>query len=452
MRLSDKSKSAFQYAPVAVAGMTVLIAYSSWGRPIWIDEFLHFAFGSMSPIEALGAISASGGAGVNHGQTGLLFFVNAVLLNLTGASLLALRLPSLVAAAIMVWSAVIFMRSRGFGWGWQLILMLAFAANSTLMYFAGEARPYMILASTSVAALAYYTTRAQGARGWAWLLLGSYAVVIGAANHPYFLLVLILVMLFAVGLGFVNGQGGGQVERSWSHIRTVANLPLLGVGAIVYVAIGAATWMRGTPSFDLDPFQYQSSPYGAARTLGYTHLASMGSLPEFKHALLLLVVLAAASVYGRSSLTRLLPPIILIGIGLVTSVAVSLISISRSYWVLQRQWTAGQALAVVGVVWLIAELYRMGGLRSSVFLRFAAMLATTYMVVAGANEVVNQVSVLRSYETSWADLEAQDLDAGRLAGDATTNDDWVKAANVNILQGGPVHPNFARYYGVEVGE
>ena len=46
------------------------------GRPIWIDEFVHFAFGAFgSTSEAWAAITTSIN-GVNHGQTGVYMLID----------------------------------------------------------------------------------------------------------------------------------------------------------------------------------------------------------------------------------------------------------------------------------------------------------------------------------------------------------------------------------------
>lgn len=440
-------RSFLKNGTLLVLAAIVVLAYSSWGRPLWIDETLHFFFGALSPVEALQTISQTGGTGVNHGQTGFLFFINNLLLNVTGASLLALRLPSILAGALLLASAVQFIREKGFGWGWQALMIIGLAGQAGLMHYSGEARPYMLLASTTVATLAYYQLPQGKRRNWIFVLLGVYGVVVGFANHPYYPAMLVMILGFSIWTQWIDGNLGLR----WSPIVHFVNLPLVGAGALVYVTMGAFTWMRGTPSFDgFDPWAFVEGPATAAKQFTGQHLELLGAGPEMKAALLALLVMSVATLCGRKETSRLLPPIVLIAVGVMSSLAFSLLSIMRSYWLFPRQWVAGLAIAAIGVVWLIAELSRLSTAHRSVFLRFATFLAITYVLVAGVSATGNRLMGLVEQDSFWNELAQQDRNAADLAATAQTNDEWVKAANVNILEGGPVHPNFRRYYGLPI--
>ena len=133
-------------ALLGLLSTALIVFYASIGRPLWIDEFLHFAFGGFtSTLSAWHAITNSIRA-FNFGQTGLYMLVDYWLLKLFGANLLALRLPSLLSAGLMLWAGFEFLSKRRYGPLWQVNLLVCYLGQQTLMYYTGEARPYMALA------------------------------------------------------------------------------------------------------------------------------------------------------------------------------------------------------------------------------------------------------------------------------------------------------------------
>jgi len=140
-----------------VGAVFVAICYSGFGKPIWIDEFLHFAFGAMETSEAVTVLNRSLGAGVNWGQTLTMFMLDHILLANFGANLWVLRLPSATAGFLLIMLAVYFLRLRGIGRTFQWLMIVAFAAQGNFMVDAGEARPYMLTASTAVALVVFFS-------------------------------------------------------------------------------------------------------------------------------------------------------------------------------------------------------------------------------------------------------------------------------------------------------
>ena len=429
-------------ALLSALSVVVVGVYSSWGRPMGIDEVLHFALGSMTPADALATIYESTGPHVNHGQTGFLMFINYLLLQVGGASLLALRLPSIIAAGIMLASAIYFLRRQSLAWPWQTLVVMAFAAQSGLMFFAGEGRPYMILASTTVATLAYFQIPAAQRRRWPVVLFGFYAIVIGFANHPYYAFMYVTVLAFTI---FMASVAGGS-RPTWGEVRRVADLPLLGIGVVLYIILGALTWMRGTPVFDFDPWGPIGGPATALKVLVASHAELLGSLPELKIFVIALLVITSLVVYSAHHTKPLLPPIALIALGVATSLAFSAASFVRDYWILPRQWVAGIALGTIGFVWLISELYKLARTNSSFFLSFASLGIAAYITVTGVSAAAAALASTTHYPQYWEDLAVTKPDPDALARQATTNGDWVEAANANVLLGGPVAENLSRYY------
>jgi hypothetical protein len=79
----------------------VVLVYGSFGSPIWIDEFLHFALGAFPTTgDAWRALSPTLPT-FNHGQTAAYMLLDSALLRAFGADLVALRAPSLVSGLLL---------------------------------------------------------------------------------------------------------------------------------------------------------------------------------------------------------------------------------------------------------------------------------------------------------------------------------------------------------------
>src|ERR1700741_4257591 len=99
-------------ALLALLSGALILVYASTGRPLWIDEFLHFAFGAFrSTVSAWHAIRHSI-ASINFGQTGIYMLLDYWLLKAFGANAVALRLPSILSAGLMLWGGLQFLSKR----------------------------------------------------------------------------------------------------------------------------------------------------------------------------------------------------------------------------------------------------------------------------------------------------------------------------------------------------
>ena len=136
--------------------VSVTIVFSGINRPLWEDEVLHFAFGGYgSTQDVWPAIVRSIRGGLNLNQTGVYMLVDYWLLQAFGASAVWLRMPSSIGALVLFSGAVCVLRTRGFGYAWQVAVVLLLVTQTWVMHFVSEARPYMLLAATCVGVLAY---------------------------------------------------------------------------------------------------------------------------------------------------------------------------------------------------------------------------------------------------------------------------------------------------------
>lgn len=420
-------------------GAVVLAAYSSFRKPLWIDEFLHFALGGLKFNEAWDVVTATA-TGINHGQTGIYMMLDWVLLQVFGASSAALRLPSLVAAAGLLLAGVWFLRLRGCSLAWQALGIVALAGQSTLMVHTGEARPYMPLAASTVGILAYYSVPMPDRRRWNVRILGLSSFMAGALMHPYFPLMLGLVATYSLGLALREAA----IRRTPRDIVHFVNPALVLPAAAGYLTVGGLTWLRGSPSFDLDPYVSFGGSWAFVQDLVFRHF-------QF---LLILPVALAVGVFAAYAVMRqvrdrkpLLPPLALMVVGLSSSLIVSLISVTRSYWVLPRQWVAGMALVAVGAVWLFSEIERALARDSEKSVRLPSIMFASATVGTMVLTTILLGQRLGTYVEVWTDLKPV---AGSSVPDMIEKiddrDGWVELANLNVRSGTSVWPELARFY------
>jgi len=420
----------------------VVALYSSWRRPIWTDEALHFVWGA-NPIglEAIQGIIQSTKS-INHGQTGIYIVINHLTLNATGADLVALRAPSLLAGLLLLLLAALFLRALQFGWLWQVLSILAMGSMSYVMYFAGEARPYLPLATATVGTLCYYSCRAitLGAPssplmtcvGWA-------SVLLGISFHPYFIgyWLALLILTYA-----------WSCQADLSRLTTVRffvrfiNPKLCLSGSLLLLAVGFQSWIRGQPSFDLNPFEYQARE-NLPRIFLDAHFNFVWPYKVFAYAfvatLITVLVLLMISKARNPLITPLWMPISLIVLAGVITLGLSIVSYLTDYWILSRQWIASMALIPIAYVWFFAILSRqLMQSRQRAISTFIFGLATVPVVLAFGERVGTQLDRLREYSAQFSEIE---VPIGELT-DAKKQQLWAElgwdATNVNVKVGGPV--------------
>jgi hypothetical protein len=430
---------------LVAVGLVIVILFSSYGRPIWIDEFLHFALGGMDLGQVVTAIRKTT-TEVNHGQTGVYMFVDYLLLKAFGASSLALRLPSLIATAMLLFSAATFIRLKGLSYGFQYLMLVVLAGQTALMYYGGEARPYMFLAATTVATLTYYNYPLVRRRNWLALVFGIFGVCVGVLMHPYYPLMLAVIL----PLSFWALLRDRQVDGTVRGFVRFANVPLLAVAAVLYLVVGWLTWMPVSHFFGLNPYEFMGSLSNAVVVGLRDHFQNVRDIATWLPLLVVLSVAALTWVRFRGA-GRLAPPLALIMLALLSSAAVSYASYYRTYWIMNRQWVAGVALASVAMVWLYGEMHQMARQENSFVLDIPVALFAGLGLITALSVGQNQVSVLRGYQEASAVFAADNRSISELADFIASESDWVYVGNVNAARGGPVWPMFTDWYNRQAG-
>ena len=429
-----------------LASAYILAAYSSFTRPIWIDEFLHFAFGShRSTSETWQSISDTLPT-FNFGQTGFHMLVNYWTLHHFGASSFLMRLPSLLAAGLLLFSSVQIAIRLRFGPAWTLLLLASYFCQQNLMHYAGEARPYMPLAASVMGMLAFYLIPSEE-RTLLTRLLGAFSISLGAIFHPYFafywLLLAILTFIFQethltwrlIFSGFIR------------HCDPLISAP----AAIAYLLLAKLTWLKGTPDFQMDPFQWIKGDGLFTTFSQIAHFQFLGKAHPAPFFFIGAVLLASAipRVRHNPHFRRLAPPIALLVLALGISLFLSAASYHRNYWILPRQWVASQAICCLAVIWFAREIGELArtqwrylhipilGLIGYLLLQTAPSIyrAKAVDVAARAHVLMHPVESANRPEV----IEPTLVPVG--------NDEWVALANQNIKAGGPVWAIFRKFYG-----
>jgi hypothetical protein len=425
---------------VGLAGV-VLAAYASIGRPLWIDEFVHFALGGLDPLEAMATIVGTTGPNVNQGQTGVYLFFDYWMMYVFGANLFMLRLPSLVSSALMLWAAVVFLRLKGYGPVWGALVILAFAAQGSFMYYAGEARPYMPLAAACVLTLAYFQFPMVERRTWIARTFGIVGILGGALSHPYYAVYGVLIAAFSLwDAGLLSRPRAGRKD-----ILAFVNLRLVLPAVSLYVIVGLLTWAKGRPDDPLDPWYWFGGISGGVDAFVLAHVELLQAVQMPTAVALLAVVLTLSVVTWTAGGQVAAAPLVLIGLAVGTSLLITVASIVGAYWVFVRQWVAGMALVAVGLVWLLAATWTHGRRNRRIRQAVVGSLVVVTIASAGVN-LVEQFTGIGVNLAYWDSLRSDPPARPVVLGRDPSNDEWVLLGNLDVAVGGSVSREVSDYY------
>jgi hypothetical protein len=426
--------------------------YSRYDHPIWIDEFLHFAFGAMTTTAEAWRWISETILTLNFNQTGIYMIIDYWLLHIFGASAIALRLPSLLSTVWLMICTMTFFRSRGYSNIWSFTALLALVATSSLMDYAGEARPYMPLAAAAVGTFAFYAAPITQRRWWI-TIVGFASVVLGALMHPYFATYWIAIVCLGALLQLVDGQ----LKLNTTAILSFVNPSLILVGATIYTAVGLSSWMRGAMTLNFDPFQWVHADRLVVTMIDFSHLnffynhgPTFQTEPTPQRSFLIFIVALSVVTFIMPRrlqvyLLTLTPPVALAVGALAISGILSWISYRHHYWILDRQWIASIALMPIAIVWWFAEAGRQ---LDRIVKGLSIILAATLIYIAGgsvANITPQRLATLKS-DIAARSQPNTPIPEPTEAPAEMDNDKWVALANKNIEQGGPVWVIFSRFY------
>ena len=428
--------------------------HASLGRPLWIDEFTHFAFAAEPSTAEAWALFRATADNIHHGQTGIYVLLNYWTLSNFGPDATLLRLPSMLSGLLLFGSAIMLFRVLGFTVLWQIVLVAALTGQHLLMYFLGEARPYAPIPAASAALLLYYIARPLHPHSRLVLGFGILTAVFGAIMHAYFAVYWPAICLVA----YVHRQATTGAALGLRSLLRFANPPLVALGAGLYLLLAALTWLRGQPHFALDPFEWMRGHGLVANFTAYSHTQFLDdtALPAALFTLAAALGTALLPARLRGSTAGLWAPALLVVLAVGISVLLSWISWLSDYWILTRQWVGSVALVAIGVVWFWAEAARVWS-RLSPSLGLAACGLAALLVSGQAIKIQRiKLAELQAWlATPPPAPDAEDceppasLDTAAMSNDER-NTVMVDLANRNIACGGAIWPIFRSYYAGEV--
>jgi hypothetical protein len=300
-----------------------------------------------------------------------------------------------------------------------------------------EARPYIIL-EASVMGLVWAYHRYLTGKGGLPVLIAVAAA--GILFHPFFVAYLGLFLLLAPALL------GGARARLLSELRSPSRVILWSAAGffllLEFYLVGKVSWFQTLgEKLGMDPYEYIGRAKSLPRFMIGTFFYPFGIPAAGGLSLLYGLAFWKRRSPGVSPLWRNL---LLITLVLVITQVVLVVAVLQSrYWILQRQWIAGNGLAFL-VAALLAEI----GLRSlPVRARTIHVLCFTVLLLGGAGALWATARNLRAPLAPAAPLEQSGALEARIAAQKVISPtDFETLAHQNLLRGGPVWPVFRRLY------
>ena len=429
------------------AGVSLVALYSDALRPIWYDEMVFFVLGGLSDPNELLEVILETSWNVNQGQTGTYMGLVYASLKFFGASLISLRLVSMLFALVLVFASIMYLRRQGLSWPWQLLFVILLAGATTLMPFVAEARVYIALAALVVVGLLYYSFSIQERRG-VLRIVGWIAVLLLAVMHPYAAVYLPLIIAF----GYLTRPSRSEPTTlrgllAWANVRLVVTSTLL------YLLVAAFTWLRGTAGFDRDPWEWLDRPLPAE--LAFHHLTPF--FINVTTGALWLIVIASSLLYlfsrsGRRNLRGTIRhPLLLLALAVAASGVVTVLSLSQGFWILPRQWIASMALSTIAATWFLQRVWQaMEGdsrLLARSFISAVLLIAIASVFQVSQKRLDTWIVSIQNYPIEISPrFSQQDLVAQIRSGRKISDKEWILYSHANTVQGGTVWPEFSRYY------
>ena len=127
----------------------------------------------------------------------------------------------------------------------------------------------------------------------------------------------------------------------------------------------------------------------------------------------------------------LAPPVVLLWIGILATVALSVLAYAQHYWILPRQWVGGISLVTIAVVWLVAEMSRASQREPSALWRVPIIAFVVLLIGASCISIMVRAYQVVTFGEPWAPFNAETRDRATLSEVARKNGDWVYVANVS---------------------
>lgn len=413
--------------------LSVLITaiFSGFNRPLWIDEYLHFALAGISWTDAL-TIMAETSPNINHGQTWFQQILSIGLLQVFGASTIGLRGISWIASVSLFLASFSLLRAFAVPFVFRALFASLLVLIPTVSFEIGNSRFYiLLLAATALTARGIFSTLALDGQPKFNKTIFATGVILGSFSHPYFPVILVGLFMIVLVVRLVM-----RWDLRLSYIKKqLFYLSFAFLSGILSIAVGSISWMAGSPDFSsMDPFDWL--PFGLMTFVALTLAFVVFTIG--------LSYWALYQVKIRSPDFNLVLGFSLMVMGAGLSLLFSWISLLRNYWVLPRQWLAGALLVLIGVTLMLNYLFQTKNFLS----KFPTKLNFFKGVVFTATSVFLSISAflgfveVRQNTDFWSGLSPAGL--ASLVDDP--NNFFSFAGNLNIKCGGTVWSDHSQFY------
>lgn len=405
---------------------------------IWTDEFLQFAFGAYSDsLEALSSISLSI-SDLNHGQTGFHMFLNHLFLKWFGASYFVLRFPSAMACTLGLLAGYCFLGNLGFSFLSRVLFLLGVGLSQLNLEHGGEARPYIFLQATVFGFLWAWERYLAGRRLGIFLL--TVVCALGILSHPFF--VAYAGLSVALSPLFFPVYRARLLEDLRLSSQLLALLASGGLLFALFLLVGKVSWFQTFGhKFHFDSYAYIGHDKGLLRFMIGTFYFPFGKAAIPALGVLFVLALLWSK---REGVGLLLRWFIFFSVLLAVTQGLLVWQVLKSeYWLLQRQWIAGSALAILALLVLVEVFIRR--LIAKPSLEAYATVLLLLVAVPGMSWKVS-----KNLQVTFPPVVPLERAAEyRAALDAKKQleiQEYLNLAHLNLLQGGRVWPVFRRYY------
>lgn len=452
VKINPRQAQYLFWAYFTVLSLWLVFSYGSLWRPLWLDEVLHVSFAALpSWSDALKAVHDPV-PGVLTNQTGFYQLINFASVKVFGTSLLVFRFPSALAAILMLLAATVFLRGRQVSRTLTALGLTLFTFQTSLMYFTGEARPYMLFAASGLGVISYLSLSPVDRKRWYISVFGWTSLVLSALSHAYFWIVLPIGLLMAIWLHC----GPDQRDR-WSVqrvLRVTAPAPVVSA-VIIAVVVAFLTWSRCDCPYAYDPFVFMKSWQEVLTRLAQQHyeFVSLGFLPSavggvYLGVLVLGIQFVVILIYLLKSFPRAMRDLaggsILAILGISSSLIIALASYLGNYHILEKQWVFGMSITLVAFVWQVSALLRLLTRDAHRTRRASTWLLTGMIAFAVLGSFDDRLSIIREQRSQLDQLRAELHSTG--SKQFTWNDvssDPVKMANLKAIERGALPEVFS---------
>jgi hypothetical protein len=337
--LKNKIKNIIQKNSLDIFVYIILICVAiltiNFFKPIFIDEFLNYAFISETSFTRFINILLKSIENVNHGQTGLYTILNYISFQILPPSQIILRLPSYFA----------------------LIITIIITGRILLQFDSKKLSPFIFIAIYINSG--YVNDYFNLSRTYSFLILAYIIFVrifqmyfiesISKKELKYLLILLFIVNMFHPYIILYNFIFTGAIilitiKKRSQTLRLPIILYSLAVNTSLSVLIGMITWMNRSEIFDMDPYFYLPKNIHPIIAIYFSQFYFI-IIPV---TTLLTLISLAVFFFGENTIKEIIQnnSVIIkfvISILIISAIIIFLtagISMFSGYWIMPKQWVS----------------------------------------------------------------------------------------------------------------